>query len=446
MGWLYAPYVFTCFMWVVIMYTEPEDEQLFDLSGVDFSQPPRFLRIIGGGFITCYIDNILACATNADTATKLNKRLWRNFTRVFGFRMKDWCGAAFPDGEEHPKATPPHYTPERLRREEFAYLGAILSWIATGRLEWRVKTPAQGEFPLSGGKSFEALLLMQVCGRLCWHHVLSLRSRLSFQPAAELMRLVNATVRKEGGWKATRLTVPSELIKGLSNLWAKAIANAPHQLDAAAHPTTREVWLCTDSSESAYGWVLFGPNGAVHQVRKQSWGVLVRAHIFVKELVCAVLAIQAMHRLFPRDTLDVRLGIDNSAAGFSLQMMFSSNLIVLPYLQALSTLLAERHSRLEIYGLRSEDNVSDVPSRLGDLLDAKGQVVPKYAELLATTWRVMQAASKGIISNRWQQNYRRANGATSIRHPQGPDESGEEPDLALLQQTFEALLLDPTLD
>jgi hypothetical protein len=89
---------------------------------------------------------------------------------------------------------------------------------------------------------------------------------------------------------------------------------------------------------------------------------LATMHIFVKETIAACWSIQAALSRY-HGPLTIHIGIDNSAALASIKHLYSSNRTVVPFLLKIHELLKNRRSVVLPYGLRSEDNAADEPSR-----------------------------------------------------------------------------------
>ena len=127
-------------------------------------------------------------------------------------------------------------------------------------------------------------------------------------------------------------------------------------------------------------------------------------HIFIKELFAAVFAIRHCLATFPK-SLEIHIGIDNTAAAAALRNMYSGNVMACEVLDKLSAELSAHNASIHVHGLRSEDNASDPASR--------GKTASK--ELVKECFRIMLAAEKGHRIN-VPSEYNPTTAAGGIRH------------------------------
>jgi hypothetical protein len=133
---------------------------------------------------------------------------------------------------------------------------------------------------------------------------------------------------------------------------------------AGALPTGHDTAFCaSDSSDSAGGLVEFNENGHVTESEVLNWSVpTAAAHIFLKELLAAVITVERMLKKHPAAATIV-LACDNTAACHVLRKMYSSNEHALKMVKRIHRALSARGATLRVVSVRGVDNVADAPSR-----------------------------------------------------------------------------------
>jgi hypothetical protein len=162
------------------------------------------------------------------------------------------------------------------------------------------------------------------------------------------------------------------------------------------------------------GYLFFEKSGAVtpSTIHSSRWNHKVaKTHIFIKEMLAAVMAIERAGRLFPT-CKRIRIACDNTAACHCLRRMYSTNSVAVDLLKRIYRCLG-RTILLEVVSVRGVDNAADCPSR-GCALE------PRRNE---ATWRELMAFDEGnprvaaIID---------VNTAVGTRHPEPDDDIFED--------------------
>lgn len=147
------------------------------------------------------------------------------------------------------------------------------------------------------------------------------------------------------------------------------------------------VYLACDSSDKLGGEVEIDVSGSFCTLSRPivwSDSFRERAHIFLKELLAAVLTIERAIMRHPSCTRIV-LVCDNTAACHVLRKMYSNNRDALELVHRVHNALLKNHATLVIVGIRGIDNIADCPTRGMDLDPGR----------LARTWDQICAHPKG---------------------------------------------------
>lgn len=147
------------------------------------------------------------------------------------------------------------------------------------------------------------------------------------------------------------------------------------------------IHVASDASDDYGGWLTFQSDGQIDtdSIRTVKWNSKMRpAHIFLKELLAAVLAIEDVLTKHS-DVRVIRIAVDNMAAGFCLRRMYSNNQQALKLLIRIHAQLGE-HITLDIVNVRGVDNAADCPSRNAVLEEHRN----------TATWREFVASATGL--------------------------------------------------
>ena len=102
--------------------------------------------------------------------------------------------------------------------------------------------------------------------------------------------------------------------------------------------------------------LIFTDDGQVELEKGHIWSKsLAKNHIYIKELLAAVFAIRHVLATSPR-SIEINIGVDNTAAASSLRNMYSGNVMACEILDKLYTELHDRDASLRVWSLRSEEN------------------------------------------------------------------------------------------
>jgi hypothetical protein len=365
MGFSWAPYVAQSLAWCLLLFCPDNATWPFKLDRQTMlNQPPSYLRLNCGGFITVFYDNIIAFGSRHNIA--LLDRRWFGCSRTkgtfahFGVTMKEcFCSTRERAENLSPKL-------------EFTYLGVDFmrtrKCIRDGRdvfhLQWRQNKPklerwlanCDGILRSSPENQATRRQIARVCGRFLW------RFGLTRLPLCELSDII-AIIRKVAtgsGWddKAELSAEQYETIR--TNL---DILRANAWLDYALEPHREVITACSDSSQRSWGYVVYTDSGVIERGFQWSNSDFLDEHIFLKELIAACRTITHCINMNQGRPTEVRIGIDNSAAGHAIRHMHSSNVHAEVQLKKLWKTLTESKSTVHTITLLSEQNAADAASR-----------------------------------------------------------------------------------
>jgi hypothetical protein len=353
MGISWSPFCAQSVGWTILGHKEEGEPELLEWpKGEEDNNLPSYVKIQGGGFGCLFLDNYLFVGVNADIMVRLEKRIDRN-CRLFGIVRK-----------EHS-----FITQKQMRRgASVKYLGAEMTMAKMNtRLQWRHepdrleswKGISISDF---ASKPATARQLASLVGRIVWRTQLALEPLCRLAPIIAVLRRA-ATAQRESkeGWETRVPLTPTEE-ETLQAAWTKIMLN--EWSDVGEAPTRREIRVCTDSSDTHYGYVVLGPEGqCIEESPSHEWPEEIKhTHIFFKEAIAAIrIAKKIVLRNETATTL--RIAIDNSAAAHAMRNMVSSNSQVCKELDDLAQVLHTRQSIIDVVSVRSEDNAADPTSR-----------------------------------------------------------------------------------
>lgn len=326
-------------------------------------QPPAYMELADGGFITLYIDNLIAVG-KPDTIKKLRDR-WMGVGKKMGTFMKN--RVSLKEWEMK--------TPREWSRSPVEYLGVEITRkqvkLESGEVvyqtQWR-QLPRKIE---KWRPHFERLLsskmvsfrdVAKCCGRLLWRQCLSRVCLADFHDVIRIIKRM-AKERSNKHWDV-KMELTKEELEVINKHFEDMKTNAfiKSSCEDVARTTT---FACSDSSGQGWGYVIFDdewgipPDGQYGEIWEES---LRSCHIFIKELIAAKrTVIRCMQRA--SGPIHLILGVDNSAAAQVLRNKYSSNDFVIPHIRELCSEMEKSQCTLQVINLRSKDNASDGPSR-----------------------------------------------------------------------------------
>ena len=87
MGISYAPYVAHNIAWLILLYREDNEEELF-IYPDNMTASPEFVEIKGGGLMTLYYDNFIAAGMDHGLMERVYNRITDN-CKKFNVILKD---------------------------------------------------------------------------------------------------------------------------------------------------------------------------------------------------------------------------------------------------------------------------------------------------------------------------------------------------------------------
>ena len=408
MGHSHSPWAAQSVGWAGILHTEKDDEELF-LVPEGLTQLPTFIDIKGGGFICLFYDNLFVFHMDPNTMQKVENRLKRNF----GPRVNGGGGFNFTCNylERHSaKKLRDPQTPAEYIGVEFSLSTKKQRDLPTGTLLWRQCHKKHEKWMATTPDwtiVFTPRCLCSNIGRILWRHGITLRPLCGLAPVIRILRRV-ASLRQSSNcsWDDAVVQLSTEEQEVLAMHWDIVALNQYESGEVGSHIKAHRVRVVSDSSDDGYGYLIFTDDGKVKLERGHIWSKsLNKNHIYIKELFAAVFAIRLVLKTHPR-SIEINVGVDNTAAASSLRNMYSGNVMACEILDKLYTDLKEHDATLRVWGLRSEENASDPSSR--------GKTA--HPELVDECFRVMIAQEKGHRINVPSEYHPK--GADGVRHPE----------------------------
>jgi hypothetical protein len=364
MGLSWSPFIAQAIGLLLITYKEEQEDNLFDFSNLDVdSQLPQYLRLISGGFICIYYDNIFAVGTCGKTMAELLRRLGRTMT-LFNVIVKE-PGLIL-------------MTPKTLRTQSFHLLGVEMRVMRkrladdktfVHQLSWRQIPEKLSRWASDGLENlttavFSPRKLASIIGRILWRHSIRLRPLCGVVDIISILKKTALHRALEGnGWDVRNLTLTVDELKSLRVEWGKILEN-PWESNLHTSGQKRRVWTCSDASDEAGCFLIYSTNGA-HCVYQETfkWNNVERSwHIYVKEAIAAIRCVLYVLKTYDSGT-EIVIGIDNTAAAVAIERSYSSNLMVTKMLDDMSSKCEKHMSFVTTVGVRSKENASDPGSR-----------------------------------------------------------------------------------
>ena len=389
MGWSFSPWIAQSIGWAAILFREADEEILFEVPE-GLAQLPTFVRIKGGGFICLYYDNVFACAMDPRVMERVRDRLTRNFSNTKEKGGKDGFNVITNYMTVHTaKSLRDPLTPAQFlgvdfsittKRDRVECAAGLLRWRQTAKkhAKWLAYNPVWTD-PRS------ARDLTSYIGKILWRHSLTLLPLCALAPVIKILRRV-ACFRHETKctWDDVTFLLTEDELLTMTLHWDIVTANAP-QTGTPETQKLHRVRLCSDSCDDMWGYLVFTDDGKKDLERGHVWSKGIRkTHIFIKELLAAVFAIRFCLKTLPR-SLEINIGIDNTAAAAAIRNMYSGNIMACEILDQLSAELKAHDATVRVWGLRSEDNASDPASR--------GKIA--HEELVDVCFRIMLGQEEG---------------------------------------------------
>jgi len=398
MGISWAPFVAQCLGWASLVVNA---NHLYDIDvNKHLGQPPCFLRLKGGGFVTLYYDNVLAIGNEA-VISEL-KAIWlKNFsTDLFDITLKE-IDHLTPS--QMSSGVPIKYLGvhiERMKRSSRDRDGFFQSSYYTRwkQIPERLKKWIPHLEKIGSSPTMTYRNLSKICGRVIWAETLKKHTMIDLHPLIRILRrcMQHKHVRKHD-WD-TSVSLTKEEQATLLYFTKKITANQYQYADETddAHPR-KEVWACSDSSTPGRGFVIFPASQTTEGVSHE-WGKTWNAdevnwHIYRKEFHAAMEAITGILELHGK-SLHIRLGVDNSAVYHALARKYSNNEDAIKLLLKIRDMLSTSNSILSVTLLRSEENAADPASRNVKLTSAQARICRS-----AMARQQLRDAIEGIRSN-----------------------------------------------
>lgn len=409
MGTTWSPYVAQCYSWSLILWFYlqlPDEDWPFVISrDTTLEQPPAFLELKSGGFITMYLDNLIAIG-NHEEMRKLNSSP-RLFREKLNLTIKEWTMLSHLQWTNTPVTFLGvqvkrikrkdlyvlcwRQPPEKIEAWQEAYRYARLTVETSPRTMYRefftklydkLKPSLQTDQEIEDfiklvDASFPSMtyrMLSKLIGRILWKQSISLLPLGDFYPAIRLLeKYMRQRHKAKASWDA-RITLTKEEGLLLDQYFRMIVSNQWMESSSQPNPSFRK-FACSDASSTGWGYVIYEstddqkpdttkPVTCDGGQWKRVSGMAER-HIFFKEFVAAKKCIQRIlnDTAATEGSFEIVLGIDNTAVAHVLRNFYTSTEFIAQDLKDLCYQLKERKVILTIVNLRSEDNAADAPSR-----------------------------------------------------------------------------------
>ena len=322
MGWSWSPFICQLIAWTLCLHTEKNESPIFvaeDFSGQGLPPYVRVARLLDGaiiGFICLTYDNIGVFCSEDSAVVEVRRRILRNM-KMFGAVVKDGSNNLFHYNEMR--------ADRRCRDDETSklpvHLGIEFGVIMRHRckaLQWRIDPKKICTWTKTTvGISMSCRFFAAWCGRIFrWQYV---RGGPLFQveAAIEVLRLTSASAEK-GTWDDL-MVLPTALFVSLSQLWCAVLRNEWTSLTNSSI-VSKTVYVFSDASgNDGWGYAVCDHGGLISQGGGQWNESTKNLHIFVKEVLAAVWAVQ-----YSKSNSKIVLCIDNTAAKTCVERGFSS--------------------------------------------------------------------------------------------------------------------------
>jgi hypothetical protein len=189
-----------------------------------------------------------------------------------------------------------------------------------------------------------------------------------------------------------------------------------------------EVVLCCDASLSRYGYIIYHNRSIVKTHHGRFDENRIHAHIFVKELLAAVLGIEDILKSRSGAPCKIIVGTDNSAVAAVLRRLYSTTDVGSELVQRILTQLEASSSILQIMQLRSEDNPSDPLTRDRPLCPRRNSAFQSLLALFRLGQHLNSCPRKSISMG----GLRHTEGNTRYDEDSDDEQNVEDPEMDFL--------------
>ena len=366
MGWSWSPWIAQSVGYLLLITTLTELGFELPLGVRARPSPPPYLHLQLAGvtvFLCLWYDNVLFISDDGNMATSFYSHFETVCNRYRATR-KYWNSFRGNDFLEHAKVPNfPIYLGLQfalsLRRQRDEY---------SVTLRWRPDPAKKSvwEASIEKGRSsikqrkVTARETVRIIGRVLWEHHISLLPLHEISEIIEYTRTCSHVARRDG-WDTPSHALEDCMIAVCDHAERRLRLMDTFRGAIPPIPTTK-IFAASDSSNSLGGHVLWNSDREMLDCCPVRWDSKMRlAHIFVKELLAAVLLIERICR--ERQQILIVLGVDNTAAAWCLRRLFSSTEVGLELVKRAARALTSAHNALQVIQLGSLDNPADVPTR-----------------------------------------------------------------------------------
>lgn len=410
MGWAWSPYIAQTISWILIMETLQQCGEDISEYCKSTSLPPYIVIERDGkpiAVLTCWYDNVGIFTTDGNLNSKFYKRfdaVCRNHHAV----LKNWdtfdCLDSLPKALSHPNYLHTEFA-VNITRTRGEKPQSSLMWRHDSD---RIKKWTEFMTKIRDQSELTPRQLSKVVGILTWHHHLTLEPMCLIEEVIEGARLAGEEAAKIG-WDGVSESATQCVTKLLPRL---PVVLANEWINKSQVACTSDLYAASDSSGPKWCYLVWRGLTLVKNEHKSWTGSALLAHIFVKELLAAVMCIEYICTWCEPQTM-IHIAIDNTAACHVLRRLYSSTKVGLELANRVLKALRSKEAGLDVVSIKSEENPSDAPTR-------NREVSSDQTENL---FRIFEASKRGLHRQQSSRPFKRSGDATfsRVRHAESSE-------------------------
>lgn len=372
MGWSHSPLVAQSAGWLIVL--EALRRCKVDIHAFQNQvQLPPYLRIDHGGVlivVALWYDNLGVFSTSENFVFQYTKQ-FRAVCADFKATIKE---LHVYSQDELDLRNRPEEPVDAVRKEEAVsdgakppatYLGMEVGWRLDpqrhrSRFEWRHALARRRKWWQSCGHVvMTCRSVSHLVGVIVWNSHIRLEPLAYVKCVIDILRVA---LSKRNGWDKHEPELRDDLERLTAIVRTICLDSSwIHQRDLASH---RTIYAASDASSKRWGYIVYDVN--LEEIRHSNDAFdqrMYQSHIFVKELLAAVLAIEwCCQNLGSENSIEIVIAVDNTAAAGVLRRLYSTTKMGDEMVRRVLAALDSRHI-LRVMTLRSEDNPSDPLTR-----------------------------------------------------------------------------------
>ena len=326
MGWGHSPRIAQCISWGMILHDAPQCIRAGHETGMESEHPPAFVTIYDAdgrenGLVTVWYDNFIIIGYNPELVDGVWSNLERNRKRIGAI----W-GEVNRYSAKEIRAVAHGTTLGEKSKKTPGFLGMELSvhvsprsreQDATSHIMWRPSEDfVRGSKNLSETVLKTAVVTRQqvakLVGRLVWNTYARGKSLQNEHRAIEMCRVNTPPGMVKRLWQA-----PTPLSKEqIHELCQRVLSSITLDWTNARCMVSRVI-LASDSSDDHGGYIELTESAEPRRQHSWRWPAeLQKAHIFVKELVAAIRAVESLEEsVRNNESIAIDLVVDKYSGG-----------------------------------------------------------------------------------------------------------------------------------